>query len=358
MRWNPSPTQLGLFDMLHSLVARRLDVMVGLPDSAPSALAGAASQVSAQTLISAGSMHRTSRGGFTPIGEAAWQTRAHLDSAGFTAMKQGGYRWSVSDYVEFVVTNGSRWTRDDGVSAMPLPWGWWSAMDYCCEPEIAKNRAEVNRRIDMTIESYGDTLEHLQNWYDEGVNDVPEPLPVLQGRTAADYLRCATGFARVRRELDGCTCPGSNVHNEDEDTCTWQGAHHMDTDANGIVLRGSPLPTLLGVGSVCRRNLHGPEGLLTILDALHDKLPKDVKLHLFGVKGQLLRHLAKYGDRIQSVDSMAWDMAARRASKDRNAGLKCGDDGWQPNTREHRAGYLRRWYKKQIATLPASMSRC
>lgn len=269
-------------------------VRVGLPYGSRGRLLEAAQRLGASTLLSVGSMFRD--GHFTPVPAGAWLTPAALDSAGFTAMMQGGYRWSVSEYVEFVVTNS-------GDGAMPFPWAWWSAMDFCCEPEIAPNRLEVDRRIDLTVATYAETLAELTWWREEGVTDVPDPMPVLQGRTPADYLRCARELAAV--------CP------------------------DGV------LPRLVGVGSVCRRDLHGPDGLLAILAALDRDLPAGVRLHLFGVKGALLAHLGPWLHRVESVDSMAWDSRARNRS--RHEGV--------PYTVAHRAAELTRWFDAQTTAL-------
>ncbi len=275
-------------------------IRIGLPYASYGELAKAASRLGASTLISAGSMFRD--GKFTPMGAAAWETNASLDSAGFTAMLAGGYKWSVADYVEFVVTNS-------GDGCMPFPWSWWSAMDYCCEQEIAGDRAEVERRIALTVDSYKETYDEMEWWRDEGVTDVPDPMPILQGRTADDYARCAVELAKVCRDGE--------------------------------------LPALVGVGSVCRRGLHGPEGLLTVLDRLDRVLPADVRLHLFGVKGELLSHLSRYGDRIASVDSMAWDTRARKTAHE--AGIS--------NTVAHRAAHMVRWYHVQQQRLAAPVAQ-
>lgn len=234
-----------------------MKIRLGLPYSAAGALCRAAQAAGAETLISAGAMWRQGRG-FTPIGLAAWLTPSALDSAGFSAMRQGGYRWTVAQYVEFVVTNS-------GDGAMVFPWAWWAAMDYCCEAEIA---------------------------------------PTLQGRLPADYLRSATELTAVCRD--------------------------------------GRLPGLVGVGSVCRRNLRGPDGLLAVLAAL-DGLPTYVRLHLFGVKGSLLEHLGPYADRVESVDSMAWDSRARHEARD--LGL--------PFASDLRAEHLQRWYAAQLAAVAA-----
>jgi hypothetical protein len=289
----------------------RPEIRVGLPYSSAGVLCQAAA--GGATLISAGSLRRRSEAAdgsrewrFAPIGLAAWRTRAALDSAGFVAMVQGGYRWSVSEYVEFVVTNS-------GDGSRPFPWEWWSAMDYCCEPEIAADRAEVLERVRLTVESYREHLEELDYWRHEGIDDVPDPLPILQGRRPADYVACAEALLDVLLE-------------------------------NGR----DGLPELVGIGSVCRRDLHGDEGLLGILDALHAALPDGVRLHLFGVKGDALPHLVeRYGSRVAAIDSMAWDFRARKEA--RAAGIS--------NTVEHRAEWLRHWRAAQIAKVDEAVAR-
>lgn len=282
-----------------------VEVLVGLPYSTRGDLLNATQALRAPILISAGSCYRKGRG-LVPPGDAAWMAYgASLDSAGFTAMMQGGYRWTVDEYVDFVVQGGSRG------GLRPFAWRWWSAMDYCCEQEIAADRAEVERRIDATIASLGETLDCVDEWHNQGVNDLPDPLPILQGRTTADYLRCATG-------LDG------------------------ELRARGR----AGLPDLVGVGSVCRRQLHGPEGLLTVLHGLDLGLPANVRLHLFGVKGDVLAHLGDLRHRVASVDSMAWDFAAR--VKARQSGESC--------TVAIRAATLRDWYLRQVAKARAGVS--
>lgn len=296
-------------------MTRPPEIRIGLPYASDGQLCKAAQRLG-PTLISAGSLYRSSRGGFQPVGWAAWRTRAALDSAGFVAMKKGGYQWSVSEYVDYVVTNG-------GDGTMPFPWEWWSSMDYCCEPEILADRAEVDRRVDLTVETYGEILECLEGWIYEGLHrgEVPDPLPILQGRTPADYLRCAEGLAAM--------------------------AQKHDRDG---------LPELVGLGSVCRRELHGPEGLITILDAIHAALPAGVRLHLFGVKGDALRHLARYGDRIASIDSMAWDFRARADLNEQRAALQEAEGITYaearkrlPSTVAHRAQHMAVWFETQTA---------
>lgn len=313
-------------------------IRIGLPYGNQGRLLDEVMQLGAPTLLSVGSMFRGPRGevtstgfptfqGFTPVGAAAWMTDAALDSAGFTAMLAGGYRWTPGDYVDFVVTN-----RGDG--EMPFPWAWWSSMDYCVEPQIAKDREEVQRRMKLTAETYGHILDHLNYWRREGVTDVPDPMPILQGRLPEDYAWSAKALAKEINQHHECSCPyGGDCEAE------WHREH-------------AGLPALVGLGSVCRRNVHGPDGLLAVLEALDKVLAPHVRLHLFGVKGDALNHIDRYKHRVHSIDSMAWDEAAKRSvQKARKAAgvidVKSGEPGWISNTTENRAAHMRDWYEKQ-----------
>lgn len=313
-------------------------IRIGLPYGDRGRLLDEVVQLGAPTLLSVGSMFRGPRGevtstgfptfqGFTPVGAAAWVTDSALDSAGFTAMLAGGYRWTPSDYVDFVVTN-----RGDG--EMPFPWAWWSSMDYCVEPQIAKDREEVQRRMQLTVETYGEILDHLNHWRREGVTDVPDPMPILQGRLPEDYAWSARALAKEIDQHHECSCPfGGDCEAE------WHREH-------------AGLPVLVGLGSVCRRNVHGPDGLLAVLSALDKVLAPHVQLHLFGVKGDALAHIGPYKHRVRSIDSMAWDEAAKRTvQKARKAAgvldVKPGEPGWISNTTENRAAHMRDWYETQ-----------
>ena len=196
-----------------------------------------------------------------------------LDSAGFVAMFcYGGYRWTVDQYV--------------GLAGV-RPWAWWAAMDFCCEPEIAADRDEVARRVTLTVE----TLARCRDAAARA--GVPAPMPVLQGRLPADYVRCADAMP--------------------------------------------DLPALVGVGSVCRRQLGGPDGLMEIVRVLDAALPRATALHLFGVKGTAIAALSGH-PRVASVDSMAWDFAAR---------IEKHKNGVSGSPLAYREGYLTRWYERQ-----------
>lgn len=303
-----------------------VSVRVGLPylpGRADHAFLATLLELGADSLISAGSLFRPDRG-WAKAPLTAWAFSPALDSAGFVAQARfGGYRWSIAEYVERVVTNFSGKDEDEDPPrwAMPFPWAWWSAPDFCCEAEIAQDRGEVQVRIAATVDAFGETLAELEGWRAQGENVVPDPLPILQGRLPEDYLSCAEALAETIDARDPCTCP---LQEPEDCPATW----HRDRLG---------LPELVGVGSVCRRPLHGPEGLIAVLEALDAGLPKHVQLHLFGAKSATLAHLGRFGDRVASVDSVAWDRAARWDA------LKAGVS----NDLQHRAGALRRWFAAQ-----------
>lgn len=278
---------------------------IGVPYMTRGALVDAAE--CAPLLVSAGGFWRDREGGFRRVQLEAWAHDVAIDSGGFVAMMQGGYRWDVSEYVRWVLTGAptNAASKYGGHSVMPFPWAWWAAMDFCCEQEIAPDRAEVRRRMALTWETFAETCEEVawhrgEGW---GADCAPWPMPTLQGRTPADYLISAEQIA----------------------------ARHPD----------GGLPALVGLGSVCRRDLHGPEGLIPVLDALHEALPGGVRLHLFGVKGEALAHLGRWPGRMASADSMAWAYRARMAARD--AGVPCD--------MKLKAATLREWAATNVGRL-------
>jgi hypothetical protein len=220
-------------------------IRVGIPASFRR-FSAVAHDIGAPILVSANAFWRKGRFGL-PNGAIFNGADVALDSAGFVAMfRYWGYQWLLGDYVNF---------------AGRMRPTWWAAPDYCCEPEIASDRAEVLERLTRTA--------FKLDWARQVAADrgVPLPMPVLQGWFPDDYLRCADLIP--------------------------------------------DLPALVGVGSVCRRALAGPAGILRVVTHLERWLPPHVRLHLFGVKGTAIRALAGH-PRIHSVDSAAWDFQARR----------------------------------------------
>src|SRR5208283_3598950 len=108
------------------------------------------------------------------------------------------------------------------------------------------------------------------------------PTPVIQGWKPSDYRYCS-------HKIQDCLF-GDPAYVEAMGHDGW--------------------PSLVGVGSVCRRQLSGETGLMRVIDTLEGILPSHVQFHLFGVKSVALSKL-KDRPRIASVDSMAWNSAAR-----------------------------------------------
>ncbi|MGU7773703.1 deazapurine DNA modification protein DpdA family protein [Burkholderia sp. MR1-5-21] len=227
-----------------------------------------------------------------------------LDSAGFTAMMlwkrkgrqrgmAGVYPWTCAQFVELASLSGAT---------------WYSAPDMACEPELASNQAEVDYRVDATATLLEGTLRVCYAWQNALArssdaqtvqNLIRIPTPVIQGWSASTYVRSLELTLEVWERWQPWVAP----------------------------------PTLIGVGSVCRRSLTDPQhGLFTILDRLERALPKGMRLHLFGVKGDALREL-KMHDAVASVDTMAWDFGAR--VKAHRAG--------RSNTIAHRSAEMTRW---------------
>lgn len=236
----------------------------------------------------------------TDLQECDWA----LDSAGFTAMlrwkqqgKQPGmlgiYPWSLSDYLDLVIQT--------------KPPAWYAQADCCVESELAPDRAAVEERIYHTAVLLAANLEAVRRYQDAGVHWLPPPVPVLQGWTRADYLLSLNYLIE-----------------------TWNG-YGASFDA----------PVLVGMGSMCRRDPDDAEfGILAILDAVLPRLPRGMRLHLFGVKGDVMARLAGI-PQIASFDSMAWDFGARR-------------EAWRAghsNTNEHRINAMVNWHRRHATEL-------
>lgn len=207
---------------------------------------------------------------------------AALDSAGFVAaVRYGDYRWSVEDYFDLVQSH---------------PWSWYASMDYCCEPQIAQDRPLRLLRMAATAYMLGRCNAEA------AYRGLAKPMPVLQGWTPDEYVTCAQWLPLIE----------------------W--------------------PDLIGIGSVCRRPVNGSDGVLAILNAVDAILPEHVRVHLFGVKSTALQQIAGHR-RVTSVDSMAWDVAARN---ERRTGRDM----------DFRIGHMQRWADKQNAIATRFSAPC
>lgn len=175
-----------------------------------------------------------------------------LDSGGFTELSLHG-RWTINapTYARAV----RRYADEIGRMQFAAP------MDAMCESWVLEKSAAW----------LGGTVEAHQRWTVDNycelrtlAADLPF-IPVLQGATLSDYLRCAESY--YRRGIDLHTLP------------------------------------LVGLGSVCRREATSEIQEIVTAIASHG-----IKLHGFGVKTS---GLSKYGSQLASADSFAWSFGGR-----------------------------------------------
>lgn len=191
----------------------------------------------------------------------AWplcDTAFAIDSGGFTELRQnGGWITTPEAYAEQVAA-----LRDQTGTLM-----WAAIQDWMVEDDAL-------RRTGLTIEEHQRRTVASFLRLRELAPDV-RWLPVLQGQSLDDYLA------------------------------------HLDMyAAAGVHL---PTMSLVGVGSVCRR-----ERSTEIEDILRELAARGLKLHGFGVKTGGLERSAAY---LASADSLAWSLGARKrgAPNDRNS---------------------------------------
>jgi hypothetical protein len=259
-----------------------IEIIVGLPHLGEGPILARARAMGRPALISANGLSRwADRRGWREwsgwrlhqLGNADGLAALCLDSAGFVAAaRYGGFPWTLADYVEL---------------ATAYPFRWWASADYCVEAEVARDREEVFDRISRTIRANRDCRRMAE---DRGIADTL--MPVIQGRLPEDYERCLDA-------LWGTLKPGA----------------------------------VIGVGSMCRRHVHGPEGLIAVIDHLDQVLPVGVRLHIFGAKGAALPFLLPFAHRVASIDSQAYGIRARQSA--RKAGV--------PKTDAFVARHLERW---------------
>lgn len=258
-------------------------IRLGMPKTTGS-LWHTAKQLNAPTLISAGCLWNHQRRRFRLPGRAIEGHDVALDSAGFIAHTHwGGFPWSPSQYARV---------------AASYPWAWWAQMDCAVEPELANNQTMRTYRIHHTARLLEECI------HEAGRLRIKKPIPVLQGWHPLDYEQSFEHADRIYK-------------------MRW--------------------PKLVGVGSICRRQISGKDGIASIISHIHEMLPTHCGLHLFGVKSgalQLVRQIAT--GRNISTDSQAWGIAARQhAFKNK---VSC--------TNELKSEAMITWYTKQQQTYP------
>lgn len=265
-----------------------IQIILGLPHLANGPILQRAVMLQAPVLISANCLSRWRKAdgwrewsGWRTgtLANAAPLASVDLDSAGYTMMvRYRGLPWSIADYMAL---------------AASWPFRRISSADYCCEEGVAHDREEVLDRIARTTAT---NRECFARAGDLGIRD--RLMPVLQGRVPDDY----------DRSLDAI---------------------------GGLILPGA----IVGIGSMCRRPVHGREGLIAVVERLTRILPIGVKAHLFGVKGDALPYLTPFARWIASIDSQGWGVGVRQhALRHRIA-----------KTDALGADFMERWYRTQCA---------
>ncbi|MGE4404388.1 DUF7221 family queuine tRNA-ribosyltransferase-like protein [Pseudomonas sp.] len=266
-----------------------IDIALGLPHLRQGPILRRALSLKATVLVSASALAKWQRKDgnrrwagwdFAQLANLPAHVDAMLDCGGFTShVVYGGFPWSIDDYITLAAAH---------------PFRLFASFDYPCEAEIAADRAAVQERLSRTIGANRETRRRAE---DAGIAD--RLMPVLQGRTPGDYERCANALA-------WSMTPGR----------------------------------IVGVGSMCRREVRGPEGLVAVVEHLDHILPAGVQLHCFGVKGSALPFLRPFERRLASIDSQAYGIAARHDALRRAV----------PKTDALVAQHMTRWFLRQKRT--------
>ena len=216
-------------------------------------------------------------------------------SAGRWALDSGGFS-ELSMYGEWRTSAATYAAEVDRFAAEVGGLDWAAPQDWMCEPTIRQiTGLTVGEHQRRTVAS---VLELRQL-----VRGVPV-IPVLQGWTVADYLRCADMY-----------------------------------EAEGISLAAE---MTVGVGTVCRRQSTA-EGV-AIVRALAGR---GYRLHGFGIKRQ---GIAQVGCLLQSSDSLAWSYAAVRRPV-RLPGCAHGKDGLGNCANCIR--WAMQWRRETVSAIPA-----
>lgn len=206
-----------------------------------------------------------------------------MDSGAFSELSRHG-KWTVS--ATAYARDVRRYRDEVGKLA------WAAPQDWMCEPHIvAATGLSVREHQIRTV----DNLVELRAI----APDLPI-VPVLQGWTLGDYLRCMEIYRQ-----------------------------------RGIDLRREPL---VGLGSVCRRQATDEIGEIVQTLASHG-----IRLHGFGVKTAGLR---RYGRYLASADSLAWSFRGRYAGacQHRTQGPR------QPQSEANCRSYALEWRRTVLHT--------
>jgi len=186
-----------------------------------------------------------------------------LDSGGFGELrKYGMYHYSSDDYLSCVLR---------------LRPNYFFSMDWMCESNIlektgltvfdhqentTKNIIEIKNKIEKYELEHSRTCAEQQVLTKSSLFHDIQFCGVIQGYSLESYL------------------------------------DHVDT-----LSHNNCLTSLMGVGSVCRRN--SEKEIFNIIKSIHEKIP-EIKLHGFGIKLSVLKKFPEIKNYLHSVDSCAW----------------------------------------------------
>src|SRR5690349_1560064 len=195
-----------------------------------------------------------------PRAAAPWA----VDSGGFSEIQKYG-QWTVTP-AEYVAR--LRRYRDEVGHLM-----WCAPQDWMCEPIIINGGVAGGQRFAGTGLSVAEHQRRTVTNYVQLRDMAPDLpiIPVVQGWTRDDYLRCVDLYSSLAR----------------------------------VDLTAMPL---VGLGSVCRRQ--GTAEAVDIIDALHRV--GVTRIHGFGFKILGLRQLAGRRHGLHMADSLAWSDTARK----------------------------------------------
>lgn len=106
---------------------------------------------------------------------------------------------------------------------------------------------------------------------------------------------------------------------------------------------------MVGVGSPCRRHVGGTDGLVAVINRLDRVLPRDVRLPGFGGKSTTLSLLASFGDRVASIDSQTYGIAARREA------YIVGRQKTQRMVADHMVRWTARQFERRARSVPVQI---
>jgi hypothetical protein len=100
---------------------------------------------------------------------------------------------------------------------------------------------------------------------------------------------------------------------------------------------------VIGVGSMCRRRSGGDDGIVSVVERLDRELPRNVRLHLFGLKSDGAEAVAMLTPRVASIDSQAYGVTARMEANARRA-----VDPSFSKSNLFVAGIMEKWWTGQV----------